>query len=52
MPRECIDFICRIAGEIVGKAVECECDLTGSVSGICNPSGGQCECKPNVVGRK
>lgn len=31
---------------------ECKCDPTGSISSLCNPEGGQCECKPNVVGRK
>jgi hypothetical protein len=25
---------------------------TGSLSNICNSAGGECECKPNVVGRK
>ena len=30
----------------------CDCDLTGSTSFECNPVGGQCECKDNVVGRR
>jgi hypothetical protein len=30
----------------------CECDSTGSYSSLCNPTGGYCSCKPNVVGRK
>lgn len=34
------------------QSLECECDQTGSVSGVCDPKGGQCECKPNVVGRR
>jgi len=30
----------------------CQCDPTGSTSGICDPLGGKCNCKTNVVGRK
>ncbi|ESO91420.1 hypothetical protein LOTGIDRAFT_209765 [Lottia gigantea] len=30
----------------------CDCDLTGSLSRDCEPLGGQCQCKPNVVGRR
>lgn len=32
--------------------VACDCDPTGSESSICEPYGGQCQCKPNVSGRK
>ena len=52
MPLPCLDLVCPMNGPIVGEAVSCECDLTGSTSGICNAKGGQCECKPNVVGRR
>uniref|UniRef100_A0AAQ5YFN9 Laminin, beta 1a n=1 Tax=Amphiprion ocellaris TaxID=80972 RepID=A0AAQ5YFN9_AMPOC len=27
------------------------CDPQGSLSTVCDPSGGQCQCRPNVVGR-
>lgn len=30
----------------------CECDPQGSLSSVCDPNGGQCQCRPNVVGRK
>lgn len=30
----------------------CQCDATGSVSKLCDPNGGYCTCKPNVVGRR
>lgn len=30
---------------------ECLCDPQGAVSTVCEPSGGQCQCRPNVVGR-
>uniref|UniRef100_A0A4W4F2P6 Laminin subunit beta-2 n=1 Tax=Electrophorus electricus TaxID=8005 RepID=A0A4W4F2P6_ELEEL len=29
----------------------CECDPQGSLSTVCDPNGGQCQCRPNVVGR-
>lgn len=56
-PREqlsetCQRYICPVAAAIMNKTSSCECDPTGSVSGICNVKGGQCECKPHVVGRK
>lgn len=30
----------------------CQCDPQGSLSSECNPHGGQCQCKPGVVGRR
>ncbi|XP_053879086.1 laminin subunit alpha-2 isoform X6 [Malaclemys terrapin pileata] len=30
----------------------CHCNINGSFSEICNSQTGQCECKPNVVGRR
>lgn len=32
--------------------IECQCDPMGSLSSECEYAGGQCRCKPNVVGRK
>lgn len=29
----------------------CQCDPQGSLSAVCEPSGGQCQCRPNVAGR-
>ncbi|KAF8376271.1 lam-1, partial [Pristionchus pacificus] len=48
----CKTYTCTIAAAFIQKGLECGCDPTGSVSGICAPEGGQCECKANVVGRK
>ncbi|KAG2458283.1 LAMA3 protein, partial [Polypterus senegalus] len=33
-------------------ALPCNCDTSGSTSSTCNPQGGQCPCKPNVIGRQ
>uniref|UniRef100_A0A8C3J9R7 Laminin subunit beta-1 n=1 Tax=Calidris pygmaea TaxID=425635 RepID=A0A8C3J9R7_9CHAR len=30
----------------------CQCDPQGSLSSVCDPSGGQCQCRPNIVGRQ
>lgn len=30
----------------------CQCNTTGSVSKLCDEYGGNCHCKPNVVGRR
>lgn len=50
MPVPCQEFVCQVSGLMFGTAPSCDCDLTGSISGICDSRGGQCECKPNVVG--
>uniref|UniRef100_A0A914C176 Laminin subunit beta-1 n=1 Tax=Acrobeloides nanus TaxID=290746 RepID=A0A914C176_9BILA len=52
LSQECVRFICPVAAVIFDRGLECDCDPTGSVSGICRATGGQCECKPNVVGRR
>nr|CDS33438.1 laminin subunit beta 1 [Hymenolepis microstoma] len=33
-------------------SVPCECNVTGSVTPICDKLNGQCPCRPGVVGRK
>ncbi|CAK9302646.1 unnamed protein product [Gordionus sp. m RMFG-2023] len=32
-------------------AKQCNCDNQGSISYSCNPVGGQCQCKDNIIGR-
>jgi len=36
------------------QASTCSCDIRGSTdpNGLCEPYGGQCSCKPNVIGRR
>lgn len=48
----CERYICPVAAMLLNHTSSCDCDPTGSVSGICNVKGGQCECKQNVVGRR
>lgn len=47
----CAKFICNI-GTHNDYALPCDCNPTGSLSNICDPFGGTCKCKPNVVGQK
>ncbi|XP_066526394.1 laminin subunit beta-1 [Hoplias malabaricus] len=48
----CIKLICSISSVINNGALACECDRLGSLSEECDMVGGQCRCKPNVIGRK
>nr|DBA24358.1 TPA: hypothetical protein GDO54_012028 [Pyxicephalus adspersus] len=32
-------------------ALPCQCHLEGATNPNCNPIGGQCNCKPNIIGR-
>lgn len=48
----CQRYICPVAASVFSRGLDCACDPTGSFSGICEPKGGQCDCKPNVVGRR
>ncbi|XP_076852840.1 laminin subunit alpha-3, partial [Brachyhypopomus gauderio] len=33
-------------------ALPCDCDKAGSISPTCQPIGGQCRCRPHVIGRQ
>ncbi|GLH10959.1 Netrin-A [Gryllus bimaculatus] len=52
VPEICNKYHYNIGFYVYGGAFSCECDPTGSLSSLCAPLGGLCQCKPNVVGRK
>ncbi|KAK1334991.1 hypothetical protein QTO34_004567 [Cnephaeus nilssonii] len=47
----CRNIIFSISALIHQTGLACECDPQGSLSSVCDPNGGQCQCRPNVVGR-
>ncbi|KAK6480575.1 laminin subunit beta-1 [Huso huso] len=48
----CAKLLCSISAILHDGAVPCECDLQGSLSAVCEKIGGQCQCKPSVIGRR
>ncbi len=49
---DCRQPVISIVSEFNGGALECNCDMEGSLSYECSKFGGQCQCKPNVIGRQ
>ncbi|XP_068168110.1 laminin subunit beta-1a [Antennarius striatus] len=47
----CRNYIFSISAMLHEGAKECRCDPQGSLSTVCDPNGGQCQCRPNVAGR-
>ncbi|KAJ8393455.1 hypothetical protein AAFF_G00059280 [Aldrovandia affinis] len=48
----CTKLICSISAMLHDGALPCLCDPQGSLSAECYRVGGQCHCKPNVIGRR
>ncbi|KAG2470553.1 LAMB1 protein, partial [Polypterus senegalus] len=48
----CIKLLCSISAILHDGAVPCNCDPQGSYSAVCEKIGGQCQCKPNVIGHR
>uniref|UniRef100_A0A674NFC8 Laminin, beta 2-like n=1 Tax=Takifugu rubripes TaxID=31033 RepID=A0A674NFC8_TAKRU len=47
----CSKLICSISSIIHGGALPCHCNPQGSLSSECSKVGGQCHCKPYVIGQ-
>ncbi|CAH1103667.1 unnamed protein product [Psylliodes chrysocephalus] len=52
IPEICKKYQASIGAYVFNGAFSCQCDPHGSVSKLCDPNGGFCTCKPNVVGRR
>ncbi|XP_054991057.1 laminin subunit beta-2 [Sorex araneus] len=48
----CAPLLISLSALLYNGALPCQCDPQGSLSSECNPHGGQCQCKPAVVGRR
>uniref|UniRef100_A0A7E4ULG0 Laminin subunit alpha-1 n=1 Tax=Panagrellus redivivus TaxID=6233 RepID=A0A7E4ULG0_PANRE len=48
----CKDKIFSLTTDFNGAALSCECNHLGSTDFCCEDFGGQCKCKPNIIGRK
>uniref|UniRef100_A0A8C0QS90 Laminin subunit beta-2-like n=1 Tax=Chelonoidis abingdonii TaxID=106734 RepID=A0A8C0QS90_CHEAB len=48
----CARLLCSISALLHDGALACQCDPQGSTSSMCQPVGGQCTCKPHVIGRR
>ena len=48
----CRSAIISLAADFNKGALECECDMEGSLVFSCAKVGGQCTCKDNIIGRQ
>ncbi|KYO48268.1 laminin subunit alpha-2 isoform B [Alligator mississippiensis] len=51
-PSFCKDSMRSLVAFYNNGALLCNCHRAGSISPTCNPWGGQCDCKPNIIGRQ
>ncbi|KAM8995123.1 laminin subunit beta-2-like isoform 1-T1 [Ara ararauna] len=52
LAQACVRLLCSVSALMHGGALPCQCDPQGSRSSECQPHGGQCQCKPHVLGRR
>ncbi|XP_048452171.1 laminin subunit alpha-3-like [Rhincodon typus] len=50
--RFCLDSAKSLVAFYNNGALPCQCNGEGATSPTCNPFGGQCSCRPNVIGRQ
>ncbi|XP_078397304.1 laminin subunit alpha-3 isoform X1 [Cetorhinus maximus] len=48
----CTDSAKSLVAFYNNGALSCQCNEEGATSPACNPFGGQCSCRPNVIGRR
>lgn len=48
----CKQAVFSLTSDYNNGALPCNCDYSGSTSFECDPFGGQCQCKQNVIGRQ
>lgn len=48
----CKDSVRSLVAFYNNGALPCDCHRAGATSPVCSPLGGQCLCRPNVVGRR
>ncbi|XP_026299731.1 laminin subunit alpha [Apis mellifera] len=48
----CRDSIFSLTANYNNRALPCNCDINGAISFECEKFGGQCLCKPNIIGRR
>ncbi|KAM9095234.1 laminin subunit beta-2-like [Sarcophilus harrisii] len=48
----CARLVCSISALLYSGGLACECDPQGSLSSECARVGGQCPCRPHVIGQR
>ncbi|KAL9980332.1 hypothetical protein ACROYT_G008904 [Oculina patagonica] len=50
--RQCREDVFSLTVRFNGEPLKCRCNVLGSRATVCDEFGGQCLCRPNVVGRR